>query len=140
MKTKKKYALAVAAALPFSIFAFTASAQGTKTKLPKQEHEHILIAADTPTDSVNTETLSGINLKPAKKGTFQLSFDQKLKENAVLEIKNRAGQLVYQKPVVLAKNSATSWTYNIGKLKPDTYLVEVKTSDTTYWTKFKIGR
>ncbi|WP_242929327.1 hypothetical protein [Pontibacter vulgaris] len=137
MKMKTKYALTIAAALPLSVLALTASAQSTKTKLPNQQHEQILIA-ETPPDSVNMETLSGINLKPAKKGTFQLSFDQKLKEDAVLEIKNKAGKLVYQKPVMLAKNT-NMWSYNVGKLKPDTYLVEVKTSDTTYWTKFKIG-
>ena len=43
-----------------------------------------------------------------------------------------------KKPVSIAKNQK-AWSYNVGRLKPDTYLVEVKTSDTTYWTKFKIG-
>jgi hypothetical protein len=122
--------------LSLAAFAFLANAQNNTDNIASQQREHVLIAGDTAT---TLETLSGINLKPAKKGTFQLSFDQKLKENAVLEIKNTAGKLVYQKPVSLAKNT-TLWTYNVGKLQPDTYLIEVKTSDTTYWTKFKVGR
>ncbi|WP_461490569.1 hypothetical protein [Pontibacter sp. HJ8] len=39
----------------------------------------------------------------------------------------------------IAKNEK-AWRFDLGKLKPDTYLVEVKTPDTTYWTRFKIGR
>ena len=136
MKMINKYALTTAFTFSLAVFAVQAHAQQSKDRIAPQHREHVLAAGDTTT---TLETLSGINLKPAKKGTFQLSFDQKLKENAVLEIKNTAGKLVYQKPVILAKNTSL-WTYNVGKLQPDTYLIEVKTPDTTYWTKFKIGR
>ncbi len=85
------------------------------------------------------ETLSGINMTPAGKGTFQLDFSQALDEDAMLEIKNSAGKMVYQKPVSV-ENNRSAWRYNLGRLKPDTYLIEVKTSDTTYWTKFKVGK
>ncbi|MFD2247813.1 hypothetical protein [Pontibacter ruber] len=136
METTKKYALHTALTLSLAAFTFFANAQNTKDNVASQQREHVLIAADTAT---NLETLSGINLKPTKKGTFQLDFSQVLKENAMLEITNTAGQMVYNKPIAAAK-SDKAWRFDVGKLRPDTYLIEVKTSDTTYWTKFKIGR
>ncbi|MCC9165511.1 hypothetical protein [Pontibacter harenae] len=134
MKTTQKYVLALVATIPLAAFSITASAQ--TTPVPPQINEHIIIAAERDYDA-GLETLSGINLHPAKKGTFQLDFDQPLKEDGVLEISNEAGQLVYQKPV---SNTKKARSYNVGKLKPDTYLIEVKTTDTTYWTRFRIGK
>lgn len=84
-----------------------------------------------------TPTLSGINLVPGRNGTYQLDFSQQLEEDATLQVKNTAGRLVYQKPLEAGRNRS-AWRYQLGKLKPDTYLIEVKTSDTTYWTKFKV--
>jgi hypothetical protein len=134
----QKYVLALVASLPLVALSLTSNAQNQK--LPNQEQEHILVAAEsTENDSKKLETLSGINLHPTSKGTFQLDFSQELKEDANLEIKNKAGRIVFQKPVSIANNK-TAWRYNVGKLQPDTYLIEVKTSDTTYWTKFKVGR
>ncbi|MDX5418926.1 MAG: T9SS type A sorting domain-containing protein [Hymenobacteraceae bacterium] len=120
-----------------ALIGFTASAQNSSTQLPPMEQEHILVAKH---DTLNRlETLSGIFLNPTKKGTFVLDFEQELKEDAQLEVKNTAGKTVYRKPVSIAKNT-TAWRFDLGKLRPDTYLVEVKTSDTTYWTKFKVGK
>lgn len=130
MKQKYAFALGLVAAVSFNVLA-----QKTQA-LPKQEREHVLIAAAEP---INTETLSGIYLRPAKGGNFQLDFTQQLKEDATLEIRNTAGQVVFRKPIAgTAKQS--SWRFLVGKLKPGIYLIEVKTSDTNYWTKFKVGR
>lgn len=137
MKMKQKYVLATALALPLALAGFTASAQSNSTQLPPVEQEHILIAK--PDTVSSRETLSGIHLNPTKKGTFTLDFEQVLKEDARLEIKNKAGKIVYKKPVSIAKNEK-AWHFDLGKLKPGLYQIEVKTSDTTYWTKFKIGR
>lgn len=127
---------AIALILGAGALSFTTIAQ-TKS-LPKQEQEHILVTA-TPEADTKLETLSGINLKAAPKGTYQLDFKQALDENAVIEIYNTAHQLVFQKALAV-NDGKKAWNYNVGKLKPDTYLIEVKTSDTTYWTKFKIGQ
>ncbi|WP_230407002.1 T9SS type A sorting domain-containing protein [Pontibacter cellulosilyticus] len=117
--------------------SLTLQAQNQKIAAPAQEH--ILVTADSEEGGENKkETLSGINLKPAAKGTFQLDFAQELDENATLQVKNHAGKTVFTKPVSIA-DKKNAWSYNVGKLRPDTYLVEVKTSNTTYWTKFKIG-
>lgn len=129
--------LALTLPLTASVYSHT-SAQQKVVKLPPQQKQHVLVSANANSDN-HYETLSGIHLYRSKKGTFELNFSQELKENGVLEIKNRAGKLVFQKPVSISSQQA-SWRYNVGKLKPDTYLVEVKTSDTTYWTKFKVGR
>ncbi|GAA4427961.1 hypothetical protein GCM10023188_11680 [Pontibacter saemangeumensis] len=139
MKLKQKYTLVLALSLPLtaSIFSFT-SAQKKITKMPSQQKQHVLVNAYGSSDN-KFETLSGIHLYPAKKGTYELNFSQDLKENGVLEIKNRAGKIVYQKSVSISSKQS-SWRYNVGKLRPDTYLIEVKTSDTTYWTKFKVGK
>lgn len=116
---------------------YTASAQESSTQLPPVEQDQLAAA---PTDTLTRlETLSGIFLNPSKKGTFVLDFEQALKEDANLEVKNKAGKTVYRKPVSNAKNQ-TAWSFDLGKLRPDVYLVEVKTSDTTYWTKFKISK
>jgi len=136
---KQKYMIALAAILPVTGMAFSATAQEKMEKLPGQEKVHVLNIPESDSTTTRSETLSGINLNPAKKGTFQLDFEQALKEDAVLEIKNTAGKLVYQAPVSINDNKQ-AWKFNVGKLKPDTYLIEVKTSDTTYWTRFKIGR
>ncbi|WP_239020981.1 T9SS type A sorting domain-containing protein [Pontibacter arcticus] len=133
---KQTYRLALLLGFPLIVFGFSANAQ-TKP-LPASSLEQMLAAAAADTTTYR-ETLSGIHLKPIKKGNFILDFSQVLKENAMLAITNTAGKLVYQKPVKVSKKQQ-SWRYNLGKLKPDIYLVEVKTSDTTYWTKFKIGR
>ena len=135
MKMKQKYALAAALALPLTLAGFTVAAQHSSTQLPPVEQEHVLRADSAK----HLETLSGLYLKPTKKGTFTLDFEQELKENALLEIKNKVGKTVYKKPISIAKNEK-NWRFDVGKLRPDTYLVEVKTSDTTYWSKFKIGR
>lgn len=139
MKLKQKYTLVLALGLPFlaSVFNYT-EAQKHLTELPVQQKQHVLVSSGADSHD-NFETLSGINLSRAKKGSYELYFSQQLKENGVLEIKNRTGKLVYKKSVSIAK-AQSSWRYNVGKLKPDTYLIEVKTSDTTYWTKFKVGK
>ncbi len=139
MIIQHKYSLALAVTLSFTAsYASFSSAQNNFTKLPTQAKQHVLVS-DAPLRENHLETLSGIKLYPAAKGTFELQFEQVLKENAVLEVKNKANKVVFQKPVSIAANE-NSWQYNLGKLKPDTYLVEVKTSDTTYWTRFKVGR
>lgn len=137
MKMNQKYAWVMVAAVPFFLQGAPAKAQSDIKALAGKEKEHVLHAS--PDSTTYSETLSGIFLKPAAKGTFQLDFEQQLKEDAVLAITNTAGQRVFQKPVSVAKKRK-AWSYNVGKLKPDTYLVEVKTSDTTYWTRFKIGQ
>ncbi|MFD2515424.1 T9SS type A sorting domain-containing protein [Pontibacter locisalis] len=138
MKIKQKYTKAIACTLSLAALSLTATAQ--IQSLPKQELKHILVIAEEDTTGDTTrETLSGINLLPAGKGTFQLDFSQNLEENATLQITDASGKLVFQKPVSIANNKK-AWRYNVGKLQPSVYLVEVKTSDTTYWTKFKVGR
>jgi hypothetical protein len=133
MKMKQTYVLAGALLLA----GFSATAQESSTQLPPVEQAQLELAkSDTLT---RMETLSGIFLNPTKKGTFVLDFSQELKENATLQVKNTAGKTVYQRPVSIAKNE-TAWQFDLGKLRPDVYSVEVKTSDTTYWTKFKIGK
>jgi len=139
MKLKQKYTLLLALSLPLSISVFShTSAQKKLTKLPTQQKQHVLVKVNASPNNY-TETLSGIHLYPSKKGSYMLNFNQKLKENGILEIKNTAGKLVYQKPVSIASKQA-NWRYNVGNLKPDTYLIQVKTSDTTYWTKFKVSK
>ncbi|WP_162052460.1 hypothetical protein [Pontibacter pamirensis] len=139
MKTKQKYTLALATALPLATaLCLSTNAQSPKTVLPAQQHQHVLVSTAN-NSSNNYESLTGINLYHTGKGTYQLDFSQHLKENAVLSIKNIAQKVVYQKPVSI-KNNSSSWRYKLGKMKPGIYLVEVITSDTTYWTKFKIGR
>lgn len=134
----QKYALALAASLPLVAFTLSSRAQDQKITAPAQEH--ILVTSESEKGNPEKkETLSGINLQPAAKGTFQLDFSQQLEENATLAIKNTAGKTVFTKPISIADNK-TAWSYNVGRLSPDTYLVEVKTSDTTYWTKFKISK
>ena len=133
MKMKQTYLLAGALLLA----AFGATAQRSSTQLPPAEQDQLKV---TKTDTITRmETLSGIFLNPTKKGTFVLDFNQVLTENARLEVKNRAGRIVYKKPVSVAKKE-TAWRFDLGKLRPDTYQVEVITPDTTYWTKFKVGR
>lgn len=133
MKMKQTYLLAGALLLA----AFSATAQRSSTQLPPAEQDQLKVAK---TDTITRmETLSGIFLNPTKKGTFVLDFNQVLTENARLEVKNRAGRIVYKKPVSVAKKE-TAWRFDLGKLRPDTYQVEVITPDTTYWTKFKVGR
>lgn len=121
-----------------SAFSSQAMGQQSFTQLPHQQKQHVLVNAHA-TSSNHVETLSGIHLYPAEKGTYRLRFEQDLKENGVLEISNTAGSQVYVKPVSISSNKKV-WSYNLGKLKPDTYLIEIKTSDTTYWTKFKVGK
>lgn len=136
---KQKYALALATMLPLAAaLSFNTNAQNNNTVLPKQHKQHVLLSSERDSDT-NYETLSGINLHYTGKGTYQLDFSQKLTEDAVLSIKNTAQKVVYQKPVSVKAKSST-WRYKLGKLKAGTYMVEVATSDTTYWTKFKIGR
>ena len=131
MKIKQTYTLGLAATLT-STFALAQN-----TALPSQQQEHILVSAES--GNPVSETLSRINLTPTKHGTYQLDFSQQLDESAMLEITDTAGKLIYKKPVAV-DGKRNTWRYQLGKLKPDTYLIEVKTSDTTYWTKFKVGR
>ena len=130
---KQTYLLAGAVLLA----GFNAYAQGNSTQLPPVEQDKFKVAK--PDTSTRMETLSGIFLNPTKKGTFVLDFNQVLTENARLEVKNKAGKMVYKKPVSVAKKE-TAWRFDLGKLRPDTYQEEVITPDTTYWTKFKVGR
>ena len=134
MKMKQTYVWAIVAAVPFMLQVLPAKAQDQEKAPTTSEKEHEPHTACTN----DSETLSGLFLTPAPKGTFKLDFEQQLKEDAVLAITNTKGQKVFEKPVSTAKKQK-EWRYNVGKLRPDTYLVEVKTSDTTYWTKFKIG-
>lgn len=138
-KMKQKSTLALAIVLPLATaLCLSTNAQNKNTVLPAQQKQHVLISADDDNRN-NYETLSGINLYSTGKGNYQLDFSQHLKENAVLSISNTARKVVFQKPVSIEDNHS-SWRYKLGKLRPGTYLVEVITSDTTYWTKFKIGR
>lgn len=134
MKMKQTYGWAIVAAVAFMMQVLPANAQDQEKAPTATEKEHEPHTACTN----DSETLSGLFLTPAPKGTFKLDFEQQLKEDAVLAITNTKGQKVFEKPVSTAKKQK-AWSYNVGKLRPDTYLVEVKTSDTTYWTKFKIG-
>ena len=129
---KITYAMALALGLP--LFHFTTALAQT-TPLLSQEKEHILVAFG----ETGRETLSGINMRPTSKGTFVLDFSQKLDENAMLQVKNAAGKLAYQKPVKVEGNRS-AWRYDLGKLQAGTYLIEVKTSDTTYWTAFRVSK
>ncbi|SIT76942.1 hypothetical protein SAMN05444128_0415 [Pontibacter indicus] len=133
MKMKQTYWLA--GAMVLAGFCATAQRSSTQT-IPVEQDKIKEIKADS---TVRMETLSGIFLNPTKKGTFVLDFNQVLTENARLEVKNRAGRLVYKKPVSVAKKE-TAWRFDLGKLRPDTYQIEVITPDTTYWSKFKVGR
>ena len=116
---------------------FSAAAQESSTQLPPVEQKQLNVTK--PDTLTRLETLSGIFLNPTKKGTFVLDFNQVLTENARLEVKNKSGKIVYKKPVSVAKKES-AWRFELGKLRPDTYRVEVITPDTTYWTKFKVGR
>lgn len=139
MKTKQKYTLALGTVLPLAAaLCLSTTAQRLDMELPAQQHQHVLLS-DADDNSKSYETLSGINLYSTGKGTYQLDFSQHLKENAILSIKNAAQKVVYQKPVSI-RNKQTSWRYKLGNIKAGTYTVEVMTSDTTYWTKFRIGR
>lgn len=129
---KKPYTCTLALAALLLLAFFSSFAQ--TSPLPNQSQVHVLEG-----EPAREETLSGIYLKPGKKGGFVLDFSQQLDENALLQVKDSAGKLVYQKPVTV-ETKRNAWRYQLGKLKPDTYLVEVKTSDTTYWTRFKISR
>ncbi|RIJ42363.1 hypothetical protein [Pontibacter oryzae] len=113
-------------------FSSTTFAQSTATSPVPQDE-----LAQSLQQLGEKETLSGINLVPGRNGTYQLDFSQQLEEDATLQVKNTAGRLVYQKPLEAGRNRS-AWRYQLGKLKPDTYLIEVKTSDTTYWTKFRV--
>lgn len=139
MKMKQKYILALATMFPLAAtLSLNTTAQSHNTVLPTQQKQHVLISPEEDGDT-NYETLSGINLHYIGKGNYQLDFSQKLTEDAVLSIKNTAQKVVYKKSVSVKDNNDT-WRYKLGNLKPGTYQVEVATSDTTYWTKFKIGR
>ncbi|MHA6247749.1 hypothetical protein ACXYMU_07425 [Pontibacter sp. CAU 1760] len=139
MKLKPQLVLALILGFASSS-ALTKPAMGQQnfTQLPHQQKQHVLVNVHA-NSSNHIETLSGIHLYPAEKGTYRLRFEQDLKENGVLEISNTAGSQVYVKPVSISSNKKV-WSYNLGKLRPDTYLIEIKTSDTTYWTKFKVGK
>lgn len=136
---KQHYVLVLAALLPLSTIATNALAQDAKNQLPDQQKVHVHYIPEGDSVEVLSETLSGIHLLPGKKGNFQLDFKQELKEDARLEIKNKAGKMIYHTPVSIKKNRQ-AWKFNVGKLRPDIYTVEVKTSDTTYWTKFKVSK
>ncbi|MFD2998899.1 hypothetical protein ACFS7Z_00885 [Pontibacter toksunensis] len=139
MMMKQKYVFALATLLPLAAtLSFSTIAQNTNKVLPAQHKQHVQLGSENDFDT-NYETLSGINLQYIGKGNYQLDFSQKLNEDAILSIKNTAQKVVYKKPVNV-NNKTSSWRYKLGKLKPGTYLVEVATSDTTYWTKFEIGR
>ena len=133
MKMKQTYLLVCVLALA----GLGATAQESSTQLPPVEQKQLNVTK--PDTLTRMETLSGIFLNPTKKGTFVLDFNQVLTENARLEVKNKSGKIVYKKPVSVAKKE-TAWRFELGKLRPDTYQVEVITPDTTYWTKFKVGR
>ena len=126
MKMKQTYVWAIVAAVPFMLQVLPAKAQDQEKAPTTSEKEHEPHTACTN----DSETLSGLFLTPAPKGTFKLDFEQQLKEDAVLAITNTKGQKVFEKPVSTAKKQK-EWSYNVGKLRPDTYLVEVKTSDAT---------
>lgn len=138
---KQKCVLVLTSLLAFSAISLSASAQNDATPLPPQSKELILVTADSDSISSSLETLSGIHLHRVKKskGEYQLNFAQELKEDATLEITTKAGRKIYQKPISIA-DSKTVWSYNVGKLKPGIYNVQVKTSDTTYWTSFKVRK
>ncbi|WP_347158628.1 hypothetical protein [Pontibacter chitinilyticus] len=138
MKMKNKYTTALLAVLmPASLLISPAPAQAYTGPAPVQEKHPTPAQLLRSMDESNRETLSGIHLHPAKKGTFQLDFSQPLKENGLLKITNSTGKQIYQKPLNIAERK-NAWRYNVGKLRPDIYLIEVLTSNTTYWTKFRV--
>ncbi len=138
---KQKYALFYTFLLTLSAISLQVSAQSDAVPVPPQSKELILVTADSDSTASPLETLSGIHLQRVKKGKgdYQLNFQQELKENATLLITTKAGRKVYHKPINITDRK-TAWSYNVGKLKPGIYNVQVKTSDTTYWTSFKIRK
>ncbi|QCR21491.1 hypothetical protein C1N53_03435 [Pontibacter sp. SGAir0037] len=135
----QKYVPVLTVALVLTVLGLSAQDQQEQTVIKGNPKKFILIKEGSDSTSLNRKTLSGIHLTTQKNGSYILDFEQELEENAVLEIKNKAGKAVYQKPVSI-EGDKTSWRYSLGKLKPGIYLVEIKTSNTTYWTRFKVRK
>lgn len=92
----------------------------------------------TSDKGIRRETLSGIDVFPgAKEKGFLLSFQQELKEDAVLHFTDPTGKISFAKAL-----PAGDYTYSrpmkLGLLNPGEYLVEVKTSHITYWKKVRV--
>jgi hypothetical protein len=83
------------------------------------------------------ETVSGINIYPhERKNTFMLAFTQSmLKEKAMLTVSAENGDVVFSQVVEPGKGLKPK---SIGNLDEGIYLIEVKTSDTTFWKKIRI--
>lgn len=91
-------------------------------------------------DSVpNLPPLSGITVLPDEaKGTFTLEFSQELEEPAIVKVTNAKKKVVYTNS--LAPQAFASVKHlDMGKLSNGSYLVEVKTSTTTYWKKLEVS-
>jgi hypothetical protein len=137
------------ALLGILFFAGTnAGAQTTKAQTNvKTEEVKIKSEAKASTEKVmpanenqRVESLSGINLFPDRKtGNFRLRFTQNLKDSANLELKNAAGQVLFAK-ALSASESYTGKPMEIGQLNAGTYLIEVKSANTTYWKKVRIRK
>lgn len=83
--------------------------------------------------------LSGIDLVPnGKTGTFSLELSQELEETATVRMTNARKKVVYTNSLAPQKGDSAK-LMEVGKLPAGVYLVEVKTSNTTYWKKVRVA-
>ncbi|HSI90566.1 MAG TPA: T9SS type A sorting domain-containing protein [Adhaeribacter sp.] len=143
MKTINSIKLALLSGMLFLIMP-AAFAQQTKSEV-KIKTEDIKLKTETgsvqPADSAHrVETLSGIFLYQDKKtGNFLLRFNQKLKDDASLELKNSSGKVFFSQALSSGESYAAR-PMQVGNLPSGIYLIEVKTPDTTFWKKVRIKR
>lgn len=112
--------------------------QGDSAKTSDKIHVSISDLEDViEYELAGEETISGINVYPhIRKKTFMLSFSQYvLKENALLTLSPENGDAIFSR--VLHPGEKLKPT-RIGNLNEGIYLIEVKTSDTTFWKKIRI--
>jgi hypothetical protein len=83
--------------------------------------------------------LSGITVLPNQAtGRYTLEFSQELEEPATVKVTNAKKKVVYANS--LAPQAFASVKHlDVGKLSNGSYLVEVKTSNTTYWKKLDVS-
>jgi hypothetical protein len=83
--------------------------------------------------------LSGIDLIPNRStGTFTLELSQELEEPATVKMSNAKKKVVYTSSLAPQGNESVKHL-DVGKLSAGVYLVEVKTSNTTYWKKVRVA-
>jgi hypothetical protein len=139
---KKKFirenAMKMVRKLSFSIAAMA----GLSSVLSPQAEAFVISSASmiiAQPDSVpKLPPLSGISVFPNNStGTYTLHFSQELKEAASLKVTNAKKKIVYTNKLG-PQPSNTITAFEVGKLYKGIYLVEVKTSNTTYWKELKI--